>query len=328
MIINVGGGAGGYTLTISTDASASVTVSKDGNTYTKTADSAGIVSFSNLASGIWTVTATKNSITKTQEVNITEDTSVSITLRLIPEFTYTGSYKLVDDSNNTIANPATYQGNWKIRFLTGGVFTPTSLGNAENGIDIFLVGGGGNGSSTTRGGGGAGGKTLTVKAVPIVKGQSYTITVGGSAGNTSAFGYTASAGGSGSGYSGGSGGSGGGGGTGSGSGYGGAGGSNGGSGTSAGQGSGGSGQGTTTREFGLSTGTLYSGGGGGGAWNKGGAAGSGGGGIGAATDSGDDQVINHGGSGGTNTGGGGGGASKSASRGSGGSGIVVIRNKR
>ena len=88
-------------------------------------------------------------------------------------------------------------------------------------------------------------------------------------------------------------------------------------------GSPGKGQGTTTREFGESTGTLYAGGGGAGgngsAQAKGG---SGGGGNGAWNG-------NQPSSGAANTGGGGGGMySNLTNVGKGGSGIVVIRNHR
>ena len=80
------------------------------------------------------------------------------------------------------------------------------------------------------------------------------------------------------------------------------------------------GQGTTTREFGESTGDLYSGGGSGA--ERGNtttiiAGGSGGGGTGG-----------NGGAGTANTGGGGGGSTAQSGGGAGGSGIVIIRNHR
>ena len=77
---------------------------------------------------------------------------------------------------------------------------------------------------------------------------------------------------------------------------------------------GGSGQGSTTREFGESTGELYAGGGGGGPNASGGAGGG---------------AKGSGGSASKNTGGGGGGSAGGGSAGgSGGSGIVIIRNHR
>ena len=81
----------------------------------------------------------------------------------LPEFTYTGTYNLIDDGN----------GDWRIKFLTSGKLIFTKLGAAANGIDVFLVGGGGggaNGSLVVKlGGGGAGGYTNT-KTVLVQKG--------------------------------------------------------------------------------------------------------------------------------------------------------------
>lgn len=253
-----------------------------------------------------------------------------------PAYTYTGSSTLIDDGN--------YR--WRIKFLTSGTLTFSSLGNGSS-IDVFLVGGGGGGA----GGGGAGGITSTVQTVSPSAGTAYAIVIGSGAagqranttvdanatrgGATSAFGHSALGGGSGVGgakgvvSTTGSGGSGGGG-------YGaGAGGSNGGNGargkaTNNGWG-GGSGQGTTTREFGETSGTLYAGGGAGGNFYKWTyyetVAGGDGGGGGSAW-------LHAGSSGAVNTGGGGGGGYYDTSDsgnakypgGAGGSGIVVIRN--
>ena len=251
-------------------------------------------------------------------------------------FTYTGNCEIIDDGDD----------NWRVKFLTSGTFVSRFSTN----IDVFLVGGGGGGghSGESGGGGGGGGYTLTEKEVNIIGGKNYPITIGDgggvkqAGGTTSAFDFNAlgGAGGARKGGSGGSGGGGGGfppGGTG-GVGNGGKGGSDGGNGGSGAGGSsagkGGAGQGTTTREFGESTGDLYAGGGGGGAGRNayegevnpccGGAGGAGGGGRGGNKDS----YIN-GGAGTTNTGGGGGGGRGYTYNGAvGGSGIVVIRNAR
>lgn len=261
---------------------------------------------------------------------------------VIPEFTYTGDYEIVNDADEPIT---VSQDNWKIRFLTSGTLKFTDLRSAENGIDVFLVGGGGGGShgyyhsgnkSTSGGAGGGGGYTTTAKDVAVVTGTSYEIVIGaggsdpsdgshngGAGGASSAFGNYANGGDGGRySYSGG----------GPGTGSGGSGGSGGGkcantSGGVAGDGGsdgsdasdgGGKGQGTTTREFGESGKRLYAGGGAGNKGNKtGGTPGEGGGGA-----------INEPGE--ANTGGGGGGGNNGAAAGTcpGGSGIVVIRNKR
>ena len=237
---------------------------------------------------------------------ITSYSCANTTLGNTPYFTYTGDCTVVDDGD----------GNWRVKFLTGGDFTSTS----DLTIDIFAVGGGGNGSG---GGGGGGGYTTTVNNVSISKNTPYLITVGEATQASTGFGVTAAGGGSASGFTGGTGGSGG-------AGVGGAtGGSDGGNG-SAGSGTAGKGQGTTTREFGEETGDLYAGGGGGGnvTGNSGGAGGAGGGANGSTNGVvGKDAAANTGGGGG-----GGGGTCPYycvyTTGGSGGSGIVVIRNAR
>lgn len=214
----------------------------------------------------------------------------------VPDFTYTGTYTLLNDTPD----------NWRIKFLTSGTLTFSRLGNAEDGIDVFLVGGGGAGSGGCAGSsGGGGGYTKTEKAYNIMINTSYKVTIGsgGARGNcyngsdggsTSAFSYTANGGSAGKNGIGGSGGSGGGGGGTSA-------GVDGGDGKTNGYKTGGSGQGSTTREFGESGGTLYSSGG------------KGGGGASGAANTGD---------------GGQGGNSGETQGGNGGSGIVIIRNFR
>ena len=273
--------------------------------------------------GTWTVTCTDGSNTATDSVSITTDgqsNTISLAYVGLPTFAYTGSYQTIDDGNN----------NWRIKFKTSGKLTFSKLRGAGSGIDIFCVGGGGGGGAS----GGCGGRTTTVRAQTVTVGTSYQVTVGAGgaeskSGGNSSFGSLASA--AGGGGPGGKGGSGGGG-----SGLyitssnkrdGGNGGSNGSNGVN-GYGTdgfrNGTGQGTTTREFGESYGTLYAGGGGG-AGDYDCALGSGGAGGGGAGGSLWDKGPKVGGAGATNFGGGGGGGSTG---GAGGSGIVIIRNKR
>ena len=165
----------------------------------------------------------------------------------VPKFTYTGQYIFIDDGS----------GNWRIKFLTSGVLTWLK----DTMIDVFLVGAGGGSKSDSPSAGGGGGYTKTVKSISIAKNVQYTIEIGVggesvNGGNTSAFGDTAEGGkvgGNGRG-AGGNGGSGGGG-------YNAAGGIDGANGNSNSLYRGGTGQGTTTREFGESTGDLYASGG-------------------------------------------------------------------
>lgn len=245
----------------------------------------------------------------------------------LPAFRYSGNCTLVDDGDS----------NWRIKFLSSGslVFYQTS-----ESLDVFAVGGGG-GGQRDGGGGGGGGYTKTVKDVDIATSTTYKIVIG-EGGTDCDGGASSMAQGSTTiitanggkvanksyGTNPGKGGNGGSGGGGAGFGtnddnpdpeYPGDGGSNGGNGengNSRGTYLGGTGQGTTTREFGESSGTLYAGGGGGaviyGTYGS--------------------QYIGKGGSGGgangwksaaANTGGGGGGR-----EGKGGSGIVIVRNSR
>jgi len=249
------------------------------------------------------------------------------------DFSYTGSYTWVQDDTS----------NWRLKFLSGGTFTPAKTVD----VDAFLVGGGGGGGqgSVSTGGGGGGGYTTTVLNIRLYANTAYTIEIGeGGApneigGTTSAFGSSAFGGVYGghnapynwTGNPGGAGGSGGGaGGDGAAStprpgqpgGYNGG---NGGSGYNGGQTAGGAGQGTTTREFAEAEGYLYSGGGGGGAYYStlaSGAGGDGGGGYGFGLSGAATAGV-------ANTGGGGGGSSKGTNYGaSGGSGILIIRNRR
>lgn len=220
------------------------------------------------------ITATNATVSgNTVTPNGNGDVTVTVNfVSVIPQYTYTGSSQFIDDGN----------GNWRIKFLTSGTLTFSSLG-ASNGVDIFLVGGGGGGSS--RGAGAGGGYTLTVKGILIKPNLSNEIIVGKggayqSAGNeSSALGYKAAGGGAGGGSANGANGGSGGGAKGPNNDYGpngGRGGTNGENGKEAEDGSydGGCGQikcpgpnGETgnTREFGENTGDLYAAGGGGGA---------------------------------------------------------------
>lgn len=219
----------------------------------------------------------------------------------LPEFTYTGTYQLIDDGG----------GNWRIKFLTSGVLTFTKLGNASKGIDVFLVGGGG-GCGNASGvsdylGAGGGGYTKTTRQITVQVGMEYNIVIGAGGtkpnasnvqtrgGTTSAFNTSAEGGYSGKAQSGGDGGSGAAAPT---STAGGTDGSDGGAGTVPGA-EAGKGQGTTTREFGESTGDLYASGG---YWDSR--------------------------NGADNTGNGGGGVYLNTKSSTGGSGIAVIRNHR
>lgn len=251
-------------------------------------------------------------------------------------------------TGNVLNAEVTTSGQLNITFKGSQTYT---IPDGYTKADVFCVGGGGNGGNVQyngphgqpydAGAGGGGGYTSTKKGISIVPGEVVAVSVGNT-GSTSSFGnYCSAAGGSHAGNlsTGANGGSGGGGRgringlwgphTGSGNG-----GSNGSNGNTAGT-SGGKGQGSTTRAFGESNGTLYAGGGAGGQggglyesdghdyWSfyDAGAGGSVGGGGGS-------------GAGGANTGGGGGGANRGRNQaywptpgqpGQGGSGVVLLR---
>lgn len=128
--------------------------------------------------------------------------SITLNYNTLPEFTYTGTYKVVNDAGEAINQT---NGDWNIIFLTTGLFTPTKLNGANNGIDVFVLGGGGNGGGiiketyggylyTAAGGGGGGGYRENSFGVTISANSKYEITIGGPGGASSAFGVSASAG--------------------------------------------------------------------------------------------------------------------------------------
>jgi hypothetical protein len=233
-------------------------------------------------------------------------------------FNYSGNFSLENEETD----------NWKIKLLTTGTFVTNSTAT----VDAFLVGGGGGGGSRA-GAGGGGGYTKTALDISLPYRATYLVYIGdggakgtsnlaGSAGRTTlAFGYTAAGGSGGGGWdtvprtNGGNGGSGGGSGGGTGGLPGGAGGNDGSAGVTGTTGTPGTGQGTTTREFGEPTGTIYGSGGGGGN----GGLGSNGASSGGVSANAIDATANTGG------GGGGGSGGSTYTGGTGGSGIVIIR---
>lgn len=306
-------------------------VSNGGTTITAP-NTTGSYQFTVPNPGTWTVTASGGGQSDSKTVSITADgqsVSVALAYSNIPEFTFSGDYAIVTDNDDVIATPSSYVGNWKIRLLTSGKFSITDMRGFNGKVDVFGVGGGskgspGRGPDSTHGHGGAGGYggfTTTQKNVTLQVGIYYQIVVGGSDGDTTAFGVTAKRGTLSSGGSkGGSGGDGG----------------NteyqsaakpGGDGASDGN----PGQGRTTREFGESGKKLYAGGGGGAGGNSESHAG-----IGGKGKDGGGNGRNGGGygykgvgyPGQANTGSGAGGSVGGASVALGGSGIVIIRNAR
>lgn len=250
--------------------------------------------------------------------------------KTLPGFTYTGTY----------STELRADWGWIIRMKTSGTLTIT---DRKRKIDAFLVGGGGGGGTGNDypGGGGGGGCTKTVCGISLSSGTGYWIEVGqGGASNSNgsasrAFGYQANGGSTenATARQGGAGGSGGG--AGQYTGTPGNGGSDGADGAYSHKGDtlknpGGAGQGSTTREFGMSGWTLYAGGGGGGGGGSfnGSSSDCGYGGAGGGGNGYNPSTKEKAQSGSANTGGGGGGGNggEGYTGGAGGSGIVCIRN--
>ena len=276
--------------------SGSTCTAKCGSTTLTAPNTSGSYTFTVHAAGSWVISCSGGGNSATATVSITatgQSKSVALTYNKIPAFSYTGQYKIVNDSGTEISETTT--NNWNIRLLTSGTLTFTNLRGTSS-IDVFLVGGGGGSPSKTTStdygtvhcGGGGGGYTKTQKGVSVSANAGITVRIGagggaGSSGGSSTVAingstYSASGGGAGGASwwngsntvcgSGGFGGSGGGAAS-SGGFTGGSGGSDGGNGSGGRSnvfptGSAGSGQGTTTRAFGESSGELYSYGGSGG----------------------------------------------------------------
>ena len=286
-----------FTATIAvTWPSGSTCTAKCGSTTLTAPNTSGSYTFTVHAAGSWVVSCSGGGNSASATVSITasgQSKSVALTYNKIPAFTYTGEYKIVNDSGTEISETTT--NDWNIQLLTSGTLTFTDLRGTSS-IDVFLVGGGaGSNSKTTstdygtvHSGGGGGGYTKTQKSVSVSANSAISVSIGagggaGSSGGTTTVtvnGSTYSASGGAAGGApwfngnntvcgdGGSGGSGGG--SASSGGFaGGSGGSDGGNGRSGKSnvfptGSVGRGQGTTTRAFGESSGELYSYGGSGG----------------------------------------------------------------
>ena len=198
--VNTGGGGSPNKSTIIVTAPTGSTVTCKMGSITKTAtEKNGVWTFGGLDLGTWTITSTKGGDSATQDVAITRLTVeyVTIIYRTTPDFTYTGDYEVVDDSDNPISDFANWKNNWKIRFLTSGTFTVTNLNGWDGRLDVFLVGGGGDGktgSTYWAGSSGGGGYTTTAKNLTVQINTPYEIIVGASGGTSSGFNKSAAGG--------------------------------------------------------------------------------------------------------------------------------------
>ena len=124
--VNTGGGSGG-TLTVTAPAGVTVTVSKDGKSYTKTADTSGVAVFKGLKTGAWTVTITDGAQTATRSVVVTADYACTIAFFTATiNVTYpAGSTCTATDGVTTLTAPDT-SGTWVCVVGNTGTWTVTA----------------------------------------------------------------------------------------------------------------------------------------------------------------------------------------------------------
>lgn len=121
--VNTGGGSG-CILTITAVASETVTISKNGKSKSKTADSKGVAVFRGLDTGKWTITIVRGGVPITRVVAVTADYSVAIPLFAATiNITYpSGSTCTCSDGTTTLSAPDT-SGTWACIVPNAGTWT-------------------------------------------------------------------------------------------------------------------------------------------------------------------------------------------------------------
>nr|DAW51216.1 MAG TPA: hypothetical protein [Caudoviricetes sp.] len=129
--VNTGGGSG-CILTITAVASETVTISKNGKSKRKTADSNGIAVFRGLDTGRWTITIVRGGVPITRVATVTADYSVAIPLFVATiNITYpAGSTCTCSDGTTTLSAPDT-SGTWACIVPNAGTWTVTSTSGTE-----------------------------------------------------------------------------------------------------------------------------------------------------------------------------------------------------
>lgn len=136
---NTGGGGSGGTLTVTGIAGHTVTVTKDGKTYTRTFNSGGVAVFKGLSTGTWTVTMSGNGQTATRTVTITADYSLTIAyFSATIKVTYPAKSKCVikNSSGTTVAsdtNTGTSAKTWTATVNAKGTYTITATATDGSG---------------------------------------------------------------------------------------------------------------------------------------------------------------------------------------------------
>ena len=138
---NAGGGGSGGTLTVTGVAGDTVTVSKDGKTYSRTFNSSGIATFKGLKSGKWTVTMTGSSGTATRTVEISADYELTMAyFSATINVTYpSGSAVTVTDGTTTLPAPDT-SGIWTCIVPNAGTWTVTATdGTKSKDVEVSIT---------------------------------------------------------------------------------------------------------------------------------------------------------------------------------------------
>lgn len=138
--VNTGGGSG-CILTITAVASETVTISKNGKSKSKTADSKGVAVFRGLDTGKWTITIVRGGVPITRVVTVTADYSVAIPLFAATiNITYpTGSTCTCSDGATTLSAPDT-SGTWACIVPNAGTWTVSSTdGDKSKSADVVIT---------------------------------------------------------------------------------------------------------------------------------------------------------------------------------------------
>ena len=136
---NTGGGGSGGTLTVTGIAGHTVTVTKDGKTYTRTFNSGGVAVFKGLSTGTWTVKMSGNGQTATRTVTITADYALTIAyFSATIKVTYPAKSKCVikNSSGTQVAsdtNTGTSAKTWTATVNAKGTYTVTATATDGSG---------------------------------------------------------------------------------------------------------------------------------------------------------------------------------------------------
>ena len=139
-----GGGGSGGTLTVTGVAGHTVTVTKDGKTYTRTFNSSGVAVFKGLSTGTWTLTMTGDGQTATFPVDVTADYAVTITyFSATINVTYpAGSTCKATHTDGIVLNAPDTSGTWACVVPKSGTWTilaqDTSAGKSKS-VDVNIT---------------------------------------------------------------------------------------------------------------------------------------------------------------------------------------------